>query len=117
MRLILAILATTLLCNVSAAQWTRQQSGIKTRLRGLAVVNAKVVWASGTQGTCIRTTDGGITWKSATVPGAEELDFRDVAAADERKAFLLSIGEGEKSRIYQTADGGDTWASLPIHQP
>ena len=102
----------------SAAQWTRQQSGTKARLRGLAVVNAKVVWASGTQGTYVRTTDGGITWKSGTVPGAADLDFRDVHAADERKAFLLSIGEGEKSRIYQTADGGNTWALRFInHDP
>jgi photosystem II stability/assembly factor-like uncharacterized protein len=109
-RLIVAILGTTLLCNVSAAQWTRQQGGTKARLRGLAVVNADVVWASGAQGTCVRTTDGGITWKSATVPGAADLDFRDVHAADERSAYLLSIGEGEKSRIYQTADGGNSWA-------
>ena len=29
---------------------------------------------------------------------------------DEQRAFLLSIGEGEKSRIYQTVDGGTTWA-------
>ena len=77
MRLILAIITTTLFCNVSAAQWTRQQSGTTARLRGLAVVNAKVVWASGAQGTYVRTTDGGITWKSATVPGASDLDFRD----------------------------------------
>jgi photosystem II stability/assembly factor-like uncharacterized protein len=118
MRLILAIIATTLFCEVSAAQWTRQQSGTTARLRGLAVVNAKVVWASGAQGTYVRTTDGGITWKSATVPGAADLDFRDVHAADEHKAFLLSIGEGEKSRIYQTDDAGNTWALRFInHDP
>ena len=118
MRLIVAILGTTLICDVSAAQWTRQQSGTKARLRGLSVVNTKVVWASGTQGTYVRTTDGGITWKSATVPGAADLDFRDVHGVDERTAFLLSIGFGEKSRIYQTANGGETWALRFInHDP
>jgi photosystem II stability/assembly factor-like uncharacterized protein len=110
MKLIVAILATALFCNVSAAQWTRQESGTKARLRGLAVVNAKVVWASGADGTYVRTTDGGLTWKAGTVPGAAGLDFRDVHAANDRRAFLLSIGEGEKSRIYQTVDGGNTWA-------
>ena len=110
MRLLVAILGTALLCNVSAAQWTRQQSGTTARLRGLAVVNAKVVWASGAQGTYVRTIDGGITWKSGTVPGAADLDFRDVHAADDRKAFLLSIGPGQKSRIYRTDDGGKNWA-------
>ena len=70
------------------------------------------------QGTYVRTTDGGVTWNSGTVPGAAELDFRDVHAADERTAFVLSIGAGEKSRIYHTADGSKTWALRFInHDP
>jgi photosystem II stability/assembly factor-like uncharacterized protein len=92
------------------AQWLTQNSGTKARLRGLAVVNTKVVWASGSQGTFVRTTDGGTTWSAGTVSGGEDLDFRDVHAASDRKAFLLSIGEGPKSRIYTTGDGGSTWA-------
>jgi photosystem II stability/assembly factor-like uncharacterized protein len=110
MRLLPVFLGITLLCNVSAAQWARQQSGTKARLRGLAVVDKNVAWATGTQGTYVRTTDGGITWKAGNVPGADSLDFRDVHAFDGQRAFLLSIGEGEKSRIYQTVDGGLTWA-------
>ena len=39
------------------------------------------------------------------MPGAEGLDFRDVDAFDAETAYPLSIGEGEKSRIYKTADG------------
>ena len=42
-----------------SAQWITQNSGTRARLRGLAVVNANVVWASGTQGTlCARPTAG-----------------------------------------------------------
>jgi photosystem II stability/assembly factor-like uncharacterized protein len=95
---------------LSAAQWTPEPSVTKARLRGLAVVNTKVVWASGTSGTFIRTDDGGTSWKAGHVAGALELDFRDVHAFDDRKAILLSIGEGAKSRIYRTEDGGATWA-------
>lgn len=91
------------------AQWLMQQVNTKASLRGLCAVSAKVVWASGTRGTFLRTTDGGATWQVGTVPGAENLDFRDVEAFDADNAFLLSIGNGESSRIYQTADGGRTW--------
>src|SRR5271155_4554282 len=98
-----------LICNVSSAQWVPEPSVTKARLRGLAVVSEKVVWASGTLGTYVRTDDRGITWKAGQVAGAEGLDFRDVHAFDDRKAFLLSIGEGDKSRIYQTDNGGVTW--------
>lgn len=43
------------------------------------------------------------------VPGAELLDFRDVEAFDERTAYLLSIGSGDRSRIYKTTNGGESW--------
>lgn len=72
-------------------------------------MNDKVVWASGTRGTYIKTADGGATWQVAAVPGAEALDFRDVQAIDERTAYLLSIGTGNPSRVYKTTDGGAHW--------
>ena len=86
-----------------------QTSNTNARLRGVSAVNARVAWASGSNGTYLKTNDGGTTWQAATVPGAESLDFRDVEAFDANTAYLLSIGEGEKSRIYKTTDGGRNW--------
>ena len=91
------------------AQWVTQTSGTTVRLRGVSAVNSRVAWASGAAGTFARTTDGGRTWRAGQVPGAAELDFRDVDAFDADTAYLLSIGEGEKSRIYKTTDGGKRW--------
>ncbi len=91
------------------AQWEKQAVETKAGLRGLSVVNEKIIWASGTGGTFLKTTDGGKTWTVGKVPGAEKLDFRDVEAFDKNTAYLLSIGEGENSRIYKTTDGGKTW--------
>lgn len=92
--------------------WTPQQSGTTASLRGVMAVSAKVVWASGTRGTFLRTTDGGATWKAAQVAGAADSDFRGLWAFDQQAAVLLSIGEGEKSRVYKTADGGAHWNLL-----
>ncbi|MBI4852892.1 MAG: oxidoreductase [Acidobacteria bacterium] len=89
--------------------WQKQESNSKSRLRAVASINSRVAWASGTQGTFLRTTNGGKTWIASKVSGAEELDFRDLEAFDEKEAYLLSIGEGEKSRIYKTINGGETW--------
>jgi len=107
MRLLLA-LALLLPLSIDA-QWVRQTVNTTASFRGLAVVNEKVVWASGTGGTVIRTIDGGKTWNVITVPGAEKLDFRDIEAFDANTAYILSIGNGDASRIYKTTDGGKTW--------
>jgi photosystem II stability/assembly factor-like uncharacterized protein len=98
-----------LICVTADAQWIKQTVNTTASLRGLSVVNTKIVWASGTGGTFLRTVDGGTTWKVGSVAGAEKLDFRDVEAFDAKTAFVLSIGNGEDSRIYKTVDGGETW--------
>jgi photosystem II stability/assembly factor-like uncharacterized protein len=74
------------------ARWQRQTVETKAGLRGLSVVSDKVIWASGTNGTFLRTVDGGKTWTIGNVPGAEKLDFRDVEAFDANTAYVLSIG-------------------------
>ncbi len=102
--LILIVAATSV-----SAQWIKQSVNTTASLRGLSVVSDKVIWASGTGGTFLKTSDGGGTWKVGTVPGTEKLDFRDVEAFDAKTAYVLSIGSGEDSRIYKTTDGGDTW--------
>ncbi len=91
------------------SQWVKQTINTATGFRGLAVVNEKVVWASGTGGTVIKTIDGGGSWKVMKVPEAEKLDFRDIEAFDANTAYILSIGNGDSSRIYKTTDGGATW--------
>lgn len=109
----LKTLSLLMLCFVCAAggraQWAEQRGGVSVRLRGVSAVSRDVAWASGAGGTYLRTTDGGKTWRAARVPDADALDFRDVDAFDADTAFLLSIGDGDKSRIYKTTDGGLHW--------
>lgn len=106
---IILLLNFAAIVSTASAQWRKQTVETKASLRGISVVNEKIIWASGTGGTFLRTIDGGKTWTVGVVPGAEKLDFRDVEAFDGEKAYVLSIGDGENSRIYQTTDGGKTW--------
>jgi photosystem II stability/assembly factor-like uncharacterized protein len=89
---------------------------VAARLRGVSAVNDQVVWASGANGTVVRTADGGATWRTLTVPEADKLDFRDVDAIDERTAFVLSIGPGEQSRIFKTSDTGANWVQQFVNR-
>ena len=65
------------------------------------------VQESGAGDTFVRTTDGGATWTTGAVPGADSLQFRDVHAVSSDTACLLSVGRGEQSRICKTTDGGN----------
>jgi photosystem II stability/assembly factor-like uncharacterized protein len=82
--------------------------------RGLSAVSPDVVWAGGTNGTIIRTTDGGATWSVHAVAGAETLDFRGIHAFDANTAVIISSGKAEdgEARIYRTTDGGEHWKPL-----
>src|SRR5579871_1775418 len=89
---------------------TPQSSGTTQLLIAVSPVDSRVVWAAGAGGTYVVTTDGGNTWRSAVVPGAESLQFRDVYAVSDRIAYLLSIGNNTTDfRIYKTIDGGAHW--------
>jgi len=69
------------------------------------------IWIGGTKGTCIHSQDEGITWEVKQVPGAENLDFRDLIILNEKEIILMSAGPSEKdaAKLYKTKDGGQTW--------
>jgi photosystem II stability/assembly factor-like uncharacterized protein len=92
-------------------RWEEVPAPTSASLRGLSAVDEKIIWASGSEGTVIRTLDGGATWALRTVAGAEKLDFRGIRAFDGETAFVMSSGNAEDgmARIYRTTDGGVNW--------
>jgi photosystem II stability/assembly factor-like uncharacterized protein len=97
-------------CGAAHAQWQLQNSGTAADLRGIDNVGAGVAWASGTNGTVLRTEDGGYLWQNCAIPpGAEHLDFRGIQAFDANTAIVMSSGKGDLSRLYKTTDGCNTW--------
>src|ERR1700730_7459376 len=100
-----------------SVSWSVVTSGIDTNLRGVSAADSVdkdgtqhiAVWACGSNGVILLTNDGGKTWKRLHVAGGDALDFRSVVALDVKKAFVMSSGNGDKSRIYKTVDGGENW--------
>lgn len=87
-------------------------SGTSALLQAVSAPSEPVAWLSGHHAEVLRTEDGGATWRHVTVPGAavDSLEFRDVYAVDRSTAYLLAAGNGARSRIYKTTDGGASWA-------
>lgn len=100
-------------CGAAQAQWQIQDSHTTADLRGIDNVGGGVAWTSGTNGTVLRTEDGGYLWQTCTVPpGAEHLDFRGIQAFDANTAIVMSSGKGDLSRLYKTTDGCQTWTLM-----
>jgi photosystem II stability/assembly factor-like uncharacterized protein len=95
---------------LTTPEMTEQRSGVTVDLRAVAAVDQDAGWASGAGGTWLRTTDGGKSWMAGTVPGAERLDFRSLAAFDAERAILLSAGS--PARMFRTMDGGASWREV-----
>ncbi len=105
------LLALTLAATPQAhAQFDLEDSLTTASLRGIHSVGNGIAWASGTDGTVLRTEDGGFEWQPCAIPpGAEHLDFRGIQAFDENTAVVMSSGKGNLSRLYKTTDGCRTW--------
>lgn len=93
---------------------TNSKKGIKIlaenkgiSLRGLSIPNKNTIWVSGSKGTIVKSTDGGVHFEWMTVPGFEKNDFRGIHAWNDQEAIIISIAS--PGYILKTKDGGVNW--------
>ena len=108
----IAVLTTLFLCiSISHAQRIKVLAdSAKISLRGLSVVNDTVMWASGSKGTVVKSTDGGKNFTWITVKGYGQRDFRDIEAFDAKTAVIIAVDS--PAIILKTKDGGMSWKQV-----
>lgn len=84
--------------------------GTHVSIRGMSVVNDKVVWVSGSDGMVGKSVDGGKKWVWSQVDGFEKSDFRDIEAFDDKTAIILGVTQ--PACILKTTDGGKHWKTI-----
>ncbi|MCA8948743.1 MAG: hypothetical protein KDE27_04530, partial [Planctomycetes bacterium] len=94
------------------AHWRVLHGRPGVSLRGLAVVDARTLWATGSGGTVLRSLDGGASWRDVGPAAARGDELRDVHAFDAETALAMTAGDS--SRLYRTSDGGASWTV--VHQ-
>ena len=97
-----------------AQSWKTLTSSVDSNLRGIGAAKIPstghiAIWASGSHGAILRSLDDGATWTRLFVSGQPDLDFRGIVVFGDSTAYLMSSGEGDKSRIYKTTNGGQSW--------
>ena len=114
------LLLVILFVSPAAAQsWTVETTGWDSNLRAAVAIHssnpqrhsAPVIWASGSNGRTLRSTDGGQHYTRGLVnaPQPHSLDLRGIQAFNEKLAYVMASGAGNMSRIYKTHNGGETW--------
>lgn len=92
---------------ITGVEFDSLVTNVSASFRGLYAVNDTVVWTAGSNSTVLKTIDGGNNWKLMQIDPNDSLEFRDVHAFDDQKAYVLTAGQ--PARLYATNDGGENW--------
>lgn len=90
--------------------WTAQDSGVTSSLRGLVVVDAGTAWIGAPDGVVLRTINGGASWTHNRIEAAAGLDLRSVHGFDADHALFFTAGS--PARLFETRDGGASFTLL-----
>lgn len=94
----------------SKIEFIRQSSLSNSSFRGLAVVDENVIWTTGSKGTVLKTSDGGLNWNDISPKEYSQIGFRDVHAWNNNDALIMGIGS--PAIFLKTTDGGKTWVEV-----
>ena len=107
MRAVLLALLTLALGTADAQQWQLLQTGTNETLYGVCCVDEETVFAFGSGGVILKTSDGGASWTELyNEPGVEWYEMRFVG----NTGFALGSDWSQyKGKLLKTTDGGLTW--------
>lgn len=112
--------ACTLGCNDKplSIKGTPLDSGTKSLLQAISIVDDNTAWISGHDATFARTKDAGNSWEIFTYEKGDSLQFRDLHAVSADEIILMAAGPGKKSQIllFSPATGFEETYVMPYEQ-
>lgn len=110
MKTILTLFAILFLNFNCSAQWIEQNVGNTTasNFTDVYAITPDIVIVTGSNGTILKTTDGGTTWQQKNSGTTQDLGKIHFPTSD-----IGYVIEGDK-KLLKTNDGGETWLSIPI---
>ena len=122
--LVLFSLAIPAVCQTGAqtnsGSWVRQKAGTMAWLRAVFFLDHNRGWAVGSKGTLLKTTDGGLNWKTSAAPTVSIV--RDIFFLDEQNGWLvceanqyeLKSSLDTRAYLMRTTDGGENWKRVEL---
>ena len=96
------------------AQWSINQLSGEPSIRAIDATGNNNIWISGSNGSILNTTDGGLTWENKCPKEYEHLDFRGIAVLGNQTVLAMSAGDASEGKaiVIKTTDGGQTWKKV-----
>jgi len=112
--MVILFFSTTLFSQTSSWQ-TLNSVPVVSRYNDIYFVTPTLGWIANGSGQIYRTLDGGVSWVKQFEKSAAH--FRSIGFVDSLNGWAGNVGPGEfdatdTSTIYQTTDGGTTWAAV-----
>jgi photosystem II stability/assembly factor-like uncharacterized protein len=99
----------------SQTPWVELNTGITKRLNSISSIKDVSVWACGTEGTVIRSTNSGDSWINAnpepSIPAS--IDLHHIYSTGSGSAFVCG-NDSQNSYIFKTSNSGLTWEQVLI---
>jgi photosystem II stability/assembly factor-like uncharacterized protein len=105
-KIVLVLLLVNLKINAQTSiKIVTEKKGVS--LRGLSIPSQKVIWASGSKGSVVKSVNGGESFEWLQVKGYETRDFRAIHAWDDKEVLIVAVAA--PAVILKTMDGGLSW--------
>ncbi|AUC16832.1 hypothetical protein BTO06_17520 [Tenacibaculum sp. SZ-18] len=96
--------------------WTNLNSGVGSiEFMSIAPSNPNVIYVSGSLGVK-RTTDGGSTWTSITIPTFGRVKSIEVHPTNPQEVYLAYSGYGS-GKVYKSTNSGSSWTNITASLP
>lgn len=94
------------------------QTNTKALIIGLDVWDKNHIWASGTNGNILQSTNGGHSWEAYVYEAVDTLQFRAIKALSATEALVMSSGEGNASQIlkFSNKEGWQLLYEMPFEK-
>lgn len=91
---------------------TEQDAGSGQSFRGASFGAGERMWSSGTNGSVLHRGRGDGSWSKSILPGAQELDLRDIDVRLDGEIFAMAAGEADASRLFFSESLGQVWQEV-----
>ncbi len=84
------------------------------QIRGLYCPDAQTIWACGSKGKLLASSDAGVNWKIINLTPNR---LRSVVFVDAKRGFACGDQNKEPHALYATVDSGKSWRAVPMASP